>query len=135
MLKAERYDADSPVSAHRQTPAGFNEQYADVSIWRCRRIEKPSRHHVVAARFEAQAGADPIEPLDEIQPPLRHGGSAQQGRAARDKAHWISGRVAVNAEKYIAHTSGRARLRLQADGTARRRCFHHRYDLVPTGAQ
>ena len=37
---------------------------------RGRRIEKAAAHHVVAARLETQAGADPVEARHEVEPPL-----------------------------------------------------------------
>ena len=70
VLEAEGEDADRSVAAHRQAAAGLDEEDPDVGVGTSRRIQKAAAHHVVAARLEAQPGADPVEALHEIEPAL-----------------------------------------------------------------
>jgi hypothetical protein len=47
-------------------PDGLDEEDADIGIGLRRRVEEPARHHVVPARLEAETGANPVEPLQEV---------------------------------------------------------------------
>src|SRR3546814_21135723 len=69
VLQAERHDADGAVAAHGEAAAGLDEQDAAVGVVAGRRIEEAARHHVVPARLEAEASADPVEAGEKIAPP------------------------------------------------------------------
>ena len=103
MLQPEGRHADRAMAAHRQAAGGFDEQDAAVHVLARGRVEEAARRHVVAAWFEAKAGADPVKARQEILAPLDHAGAAQQGRAADDEADRIAGRMPVDAEKGVAH--------------------------------
>ena len=103
MLEAEGEDADRSMAAHRQAAAGLDEENPDVGVGAGGRIEKPAAHHVVPARLETQPGANPVEPLHEIEPALGHRCAAQQRRPARHQPHGIAGRVTVDAEERGTH--------------------------------
>ncbi|GGE81764.1 hypothetical protein GCM10011317_43750 [Niveispirillum cyanobacteriorum] len=55
------------------------------------------------ARFKAQARADPVEPFQEILPPLRHRRAPQQGCPTGNKADRVAGGVTIDAEEGVAH--------------------------------
>ena len=52
--------ADGAVAAHRQAAAGLDEEERGVGVVAHRLVEDRAGHHVVAARLEHQAGADPV---------------------------------------------------------------------------
>ena len=60
VLDRHGHRADGAVAAHRQAAAGLDEQDGDVAIVARRRVEDRARHHVMAARLEHEAGADPV---------------------------------------------------------------------------
>ncbi|GAB7553355.1 hypothetical protein NRB_28610 [Novosphingobium sp. 11B] len=103
MFETEGDDADGAVAAHRQAAAGLDEQDTDVVRGVDRRIEEPTRHHVMTARLEAQAGPDPVETRQEILPPLGHRGALQQRRPARHEADGVTCRMTVDAEESMPH--------------------------------
>src|SRR3546814_5069866 len=55
------------------------------------------------ARLEAEPGPDPVEPRDEILPPLGHGRAPEQRRAACNQANRVAGGVTVDAEEGVTH--------------------------------
>ena len=68
-----------------------------------RRVEDTAGHHVVAARLEHQAGADPVVMLQEMLRAARSSvAPAKRRRAAGDDAHGIAAGVGVDAEKGMA---------------------------------
>jgi hypothetical protein len=103
MLEPEGEHADGAVTAHGQAAAGLDEQDAAVRVGACGWIKKPAAHHVVPARLEAQAGADPVETFHEVETALGHGCAMQQWRAAGHQSHRVAGGVAIDAEERGTH--------------------------------
>src|SRR6266446_1957448 len=54
-----------------------------------------------SARLEHQRLADPVVVLEEVEPPLAHGGALEQGRAATDQPHRVAAGMAVEARKSV----------------------------------
>ena len=97
VLDAHGDGADGAVAAHRQAARGLDEEHRHVAVGPGRRIEDRARHHVVAARLEHQAGADPVELAQEMRALLQHGGALEPRPAAGDQADRIAAGVAVDA--------------------------------------
>ena len=76
---------------------------ARVGVLAHRLVEDRARHHVVAARLEHQAGADPVVAGDEILALLAHGGAVERRAAAGDDADRIAAGMGVDAEEGLAH--------------------------------
>ena len=111
--------SDRAVAAHRQAAAHLDEQDGDVAVGSRRRIEDRARHHVVAARLEHQRLADPVMVLEEVEPPLAHGGALEQGRAAAHQPHRVAAGVAVEARKSVDRHGACLRRRHEALNLAR----------------
>jgi len=99
VLDDRRHRADRAMAAHGQTPRGLDEEEADVAVGAGRGVEDGARHHVVAARLEHEAGADPVEASEEVLPALEHGGALEDGHRAAGDPDGVPAGVAVDAEE------------------------------------
>ena len=95
--------ADGAVAAHRQAAARLDEEERAVGVVAHRLVEDRARHHVMAARLEHQAGADPVVAGEEILALLAHGGAVERRAAAGDDADRVAAGVGVDAEEGLAH--------------------------------
>jgi hypothetical protein len=100
-FQGEGDGADGPMAAHGQAAAGLDIENGHIEARVARRIQDSPGHQIVAARFEHQAGADPVIAAHEVLPPLAHGGAGQRRAAAGDQADRIATCVPVDAEKCI----------------------------------
>ena len=71
VLDREGHHADRAVAAHRQAAAGLDEKKGRIEPVRERRHQESTGHHVVPARLEHQAAADPIEAALKVGAPRR----------------------------------------------------------------
>jgi len=129
VLKRHRHGSDGAVPAHRQAAGGFDEQDRDIAIGPCRRIENGARHDVVAARFEHQPGADPVEFGHEMRALFDHGGAVQLRAAAGHQPNRIAAGMAVDAEEAVPRHDG---LRSERDGMELRHCERSEAIHLPT---
>ena len=84
-----------------QAARGLDIDHPNIAVGPQGRIKNCAGHHIVAARFEHQTGADPIVARHEILAPRTHGVAGQGWPAARNQTYWVAAGVTVDTKEGV----------------------------------
>ena len=103
VFERDGHRADGAMAAHGQAARCLDEQDANIAIRPRRRVEDRARHHVVPARLEHEACADPVVFRQEMLAAVEHRVPFELGDAApAHHADRVAAGVAVDAEEGVA---------------------------------